>query len=181
MNAFGADQSIDKYATAAEIAEAYFPTRLALYHDRKSVLESEMNHAASVLRNKARFIEAVADGQIDLIGGKKTKVETVEALRELGFASAPELQDIKNSNVLAERKKAEEDVDEQLQNNKDPINDFDYLLNMPLSSLTTDKIMDLKKEAEKTEIELSDIQKLTPEDLWHADLDKLEPHLTKSV
>jgi hypothetical protein len=50
---------------------------------------------------------------------------------------------------------------------------------MPLSSLTTDKIMDLKKEAENTETELSDIQKLTPEDLWHADLDKLEPHLTK--
>jgi DNA topoisomerase-2 len=103
----------------------------------------------------------------------------LEALRELGFASAPELQDIKNSNVLAERKKAEKDVDEQLQNIKDPINDFDYLLNMPLSSLTTDKIMDLKKEAENTETELSDIQKLTPEDLWHADLDKLEPHLTK--
>lgn len=181
MNAFGADQSIVKFANASEIADAYFPTRLALYHDRKSVLESEMNHAATMLRNKARFIGAVANGQIDLIGGKKTKAETVKGLRELGFASAPELQDIKHANVLAETRKSEYQLDEQIRSTKDTINDFDYLLNMPLSSLTTDKINDLQSEAGKTEIELSDIQKLTPKDLWRSDLDKLEPHLVKNA
>lgn len=173
MNAFTADQSIQKFASAADIANSYFPVRLNLYHDRKSVLESEMNYEAAVLRNKARFIEAVSKGQIDLVGGKKSKSETVELLRELDFASATELQAIKNDNVLAKRRKAEGLVE------KDPKNDFDYLLNMPLSSLTTDKINDLQSEAGKTESELKEIQNKTPEDLWQADLDKLEPHLIK--
>lgn len=182
MNAFGADQSIHKFASASDIADAFFPIRLALYHDRKSVLESEMNHSATVLKNKARFIEAVSGGQIDLIGGKKSKEETVMVLRELGFSSAAELQNIRDSNVLAERNKDKDQLDDRTQSKKDPIySDFDYLLNMPLSSLTTDKINDLQSEAGKTENELLEIQKRTPEDLWRADLDKLEPHLKKRV
>jgi len=182
MNAFGADHSIQKFTSASDIADTYFPIRLALYHDRKSVLESEMNYAAAVLRNKARFIEAVSVGQIGLIGGKKSKDETVAVLRELGFSSAAELQEIKNSNVLAERRKMEEEeIDDDKQSKKDTITgDYDYLLNMPLSSLTTDKINDLQNEAEKTENELSEVEKQTPEDLWRADLDKLEPHLKKA-
>lgn len=182
MNAFDADQSIQKFQSASEIADCYFPVRLALYHDRKSVLESEMNHQATVLKNKSRFIEAVSSGQIDLVGGKKSKEETVGTLRELEFASAAELRDIKNDNVLAERRKAEGTDEEYLESDKDPINsDYDYLLNMPLSSLTTERIIDLQKEAQKTEDELSNIRNQTPEDLWRADLDKLEPHLKKSV
>lgn len=180
MNAFRDDQSIQKFSSARDIANAYFPVRLALYHDRKSVLESEMNHAAAVFRNKARFIEEVSAGRIDLIGGKKSKAETVAMLRELGFASTKELQEIKDSNVLAERRKLDDDVDDDGQSKKDPINgDYDYLLNMPLSSLTTDKINDLHSEAGKTENELIGIQNQTPEDLWRADLDKLEPLLRK--
>ena len=178
MNAFAADNSIQKFACASEIADKYFPIRLALYYDRKSVLESEMKYAASVLKNKARFIEAVSDGQIDLIGGKKSKEETVGTLRELGFSGVAELQEIRDSNVLAQRRRAEQEGDDDSQSQKDPNNsDFDYLLNMPLSSLTTDKINDLQSEARKTEADLSDIQNKTPEDLWRADLDKLEPHL----
>lgn len=179
MNAFGADQSIKKFESASDIADSYFPVRLSLYHDRKSVLESEMNYTATMLKNKARFIEAVSEGRIDLVSGKKTKEETVGALYELGFASAAELSDIKNANVLADRRRAEV-VDEYTQSTEDSTyNDFDYLLNMPLSSLTTEKINDLQSQAKKTDLELTDIQTKTAEDLWRADLDKLEPHLKK--
>jgi DNA topoisomerase-2 len=176
MHAFGADNTILKFDSASSIADHYFPLRMALYHDRKSVLESEMNHAATVLRNKARFIEAVSGGQIDLIGGKRSKEETVGILRELDFASAAELQEIRNTNVLAERLKDEDETDSHTFNEKAP-GDYDYLLNMPLSSLTSDKINDLHSEASKTENDLSEIRKKSPRDLWRADLDKLEPHL----
>jgi DNA topoisomerase II len=176
MHAFGADKTILKFDSASSVADHYFPVRLALYHDRKSVLESEMNHAAVVLRNKARFIEAVSSGQIDLIGGKRSKEETVGILRELGFASVAELQEIKNTNVLAERLKVEDETDSNTLSQKGP-GDYDYLLNMPLSSLTSDKINDLHSEASKTENDLLEIRKKSPKDLWRADLDKLEPYL----
>jgi DNA topoisomerase-2 len=118
----------------------------------------------------------VSGGQIDLIGGKRSKEETVAILRELDFASAAELQEIKNTNVLAERLKDEDESDSHTLSEKGP-GDYDYLLNMPLSSLTTDKINDLHSEASKTEKDLSEIRKISPKDLWRADLDELEPHL----
>ena len=59
-----------------------------------------------------------------------------------------------------------------------PEKEYDYLLNMPLSSLTTDKIHDLREDAQKTQQELEAIKSATPEDLWHSDLDKLEEYLT---
>jgi DNA topoisomerase-2 len=118
----------------------------------------------------------VSSGQIDLIRGKRSNEETVSILRELDFASATELQEIKNANVLAERLKDEDESDSQTLSEKGP-GGYDYLLNMPLSALTTDKISALYSEASKTENELSEIRKKSPEDLWRADLDKLEPHL----
>jgi DNA topoisomerase-2 len=135
-----------------------------------------MNHAASVLRNKARFIEAVSSGRIDLIGGKRSKEETVGILRELDFASATELQAIKNEKGLAQKIKDESESDSQTLSEKGN-GGYDYLLNMPLSSLTTDRISDLQSEASKTENELSEIRKKSPIDLWRSDLDKLEPYL----
>lgn len=176
MHAFGADNTILKFDSASSIADHYFPLRLALYQDRKSALESELNHAAAVLRNKARFIEAVSSGQIDLIGGKRSKEETVGILRELDFASATELQAIKNEKGLAQKIKDESESDSQTLSEKGN-GGYDYLLNMPLSSLTTDRISDLQSEASKTENELSEIRKKSPIDLWRSDLDKLEPYL----
>src|SRR3569832_1204614 len=66
MHAFDAENRIQKFDSAESIADAYFPIRMSLYRDRKSLLESERNYSATTLRNKARFIEAVTNGQIEL-------------------------------------------------------------------------------------------------------------------
>lgn len=176
MHAFDANNTIQKFRSAQDIADCYFPTRLALYHDRKSVLESEMDYSATMLRSKARFVTAVTDGRIELVRGTKTKEETVAALEELAFPTSSQLREIRSSNSLASRRKDTSDNSEAV-NTQRTTKEFDYLLNMPLSSLTADKIQDLHREAAKTEKDLTETRNTSPEDLWRADLDNLAPHI----
>jgi DNA topoisomerase-2 len=182
MNAFDVDGKIQKFNSAESIADAYFPTRLSLYHDRKSVLQSKMENTATTLRNKARFIQMVSDGQIDLVGGRISKEDTSSMLRNFEFNTMMELEVIKNRNSLNNNADGENSVEADGENSvgADALSvdsDFDYLLRMPLSSLTREKIEDLNHEASKTEQDLKDVSATKPEEVWMSDLEKLASHL----
>ena len=168
MHAFDGDGNIRKFDSAASMVEAFYPTRLSLYHDRKSVLESEMKYAAATMTNKARFIEAVSNGQIDLVQKRRTKDETVASLKNLGFSTAGQLVEIRQDNALRDRLQLDAD------GNGDSLKDFDYLLNMPLASLTTERVTELNSDAAKKETDLRQLQNKAAEDLWREDLDKLQ-------
>jgi DNA topoisomerase II len=183
MNAFDAECKIQKFNSAESIAEAYFPTRLSLYYHRRSVLLSEMEHSAALQRNKSRFIKAVSEGTIDLIQGRSSKEEMTTSLLNLGFSSKSELEAIRQDNSLVHvNHKNEEDsiLDEDGNNVPSTLEtnrDFEYLLKMPLSSLTVEKIVSLNNDTAKTEKELKDLHSKKPEDLWMTDLEKLAAHL----
>lgn len=179
MHAFDHNNNIQKYSSPDEIVEAYFPVRMGLYHDRKSVLECSKEYETELIRNKARFIENVVDGKIDLIKGSKTKQDTIQQLLEQNYSKFCDLQKIlkKNSD---ETTKSSKIIDETMIDGE-MSKQFDYLLNMPLSSLTGDKVESLITEAEKTKKELEAIKDATPESLWHHDLDKLEVALKKKI
>lgn len=172
MHAFDHDNNLRKFESVESIADAFFSVRLDLYNDRKSVLESETNYSAALSRNKAKFIRAVTTGEIPLIGGKQTKDATVSSLSKLGLATSSYLKTIRNDNVLQQRHLLD-NSDADTSADSTNANDFDYLLNMSLSSLTTDKIDELQSDAEQKEKELRRIQATTPEDLWRNDLEKL--------
>ncbi len=57
--------------------------------------------------------------------------------------------------------------------------EFNYLLNMPISSLTTERVAELKKEARKKEDDLENIRKASAYDLWKDDLMKLRNYASK--
>ncbi|KAL9179376.1 hypothetical protein ACHAXT_008666 [Thalassiosira profunda] len=183
MHAFTTDTKIALYKSPHEIADAFFPVRLDLYADRKSVLESNMEHSATLMRNKARFIEAVAADEIDLLHGRKSKEATNALLEEMEFAKSSELDAIKLNNTVTKRRleaSTSAVIDGSTADEtdaKESAKEYDYLLNMPLSSLTSEKIEGLNEEASKTDAKLDKIKNTTPADLWREDLDKLEPHL----
>jgi DNA topoisomerase-2 len=54
---------------------------------------------------------------------------------------------------------------------------YDYLLNMPIYSMSLEKIEELNKKCKEKEEELKLYQKRTPEDLWLIDLETLEKKL----
>lgn len=180
MNAFDLDGSIRKFDSVEGIADAFFDARLALYEDRKSVMQSEIEYAASVMRNKARFIQSVVAGEIDLLSGKSTKDQTIKKLQGLGFASENELKMIRDNNSVRQRHQeswqTSFDVDEESKEEPGaPV--FEYLLKMPLGTLTAERIQDLEADAIKKEKDLQDINEKRPEDLWEDDLDQLSRHL----
>ena len=183
MNAFDKDGSIQKFNTADSIADAHFPIRLGLYHDRKSFLEHMKEYSTALARNKASFIEQVIDGTIDLIQSKKPKVDMVHFLHESGFAK---MSDLKATQDLLHTTQQHIDITNdrndtfnscKLEENHE-LNEFDYLLNMPLSSLTKERIDGLQSDASKKEKELVSIRETTPKDLWREDLNKIEPYLS---
>ena len=177
MNAFDAKGRICKFESAESIVDAYFPVRLALYDDRRSVLESELKYKSAILQNKARFIEAVSRGDIQLTTGRKSKSETLLELKSFGYAGADELQTIRNENDVVRRRREVATVEEDAKEEDPSRSQYDYLLSMPLSSLTTERIAELRSDASKRDRELAEIQSKSADDLWRADLDRLEEHL----
>lgn len=176
MHAFDSDCVMTKFETPEAIAEAYFPIRMALYEDRKSVLESEMSYNAALFRNKARLIESVIAGEIDLMSGRKSKQETASRLEELNFMPSSRLKEIRNDNAPF-RRRDQPPILEGDTNGESDDSEFDYLLSMPLSSLTAEKVASLQEDAEKKDKELEATRATSASDLWRRDLDKLEPLL----
>lgn len=177
MNAYDTTNRIVRFESAEKIADAFFPTRYALYIDRKSVLQSEMQYNAAVMKNKSRFIQAVADGQINLARQIQTREQTISRLVELGFDDSRRLTSIRQDNALYKKRNTVL-VDESVVDGDEAHKcQFDYLLNMPLSSLNSEKITALHHDTEKTELELTRLTNTSPEDLWRRDLDRLEAHL----
>ena len=189
MNAFDSNARIQKYETPEDIVNDYFPVRLGLYHDRKEALECSKEYSAELTRNKARFIERIVDGQVDLVSGNKTKKDTVLELEEDGFSKVSSLEKILTKAKSSSRMRAEESTEDAAVQDDDAVQhhetedlkEYDYLLNLPLSSLTAERIDSLRADADKTDNELIEIRQATPEKLWHDDLDKLDEYLKKKM
>lgn len=177
MHAFDEFGSMRRFSSPEDIANCYFPTRLSLYEDRKSVLKSKLNHTSALLKNKARFIELVAGGQLELLGGKVTKEESYAKLKELEFQTFADLEEIRTDNSLRNKRGGKDvPLDEEIEISGSG-SDFDYLFKMPLSSLTTEKIADLNRDVAKAEENLKEIQQADTRELWMTDLDRLASHL----
>lgn len=88
-----------------------------------------------------------------------------------GFASASDLYIIRNDNAVFKNKPSKAGKRTEIDS------DFDYLLDMPLSSLTQEKVAELNKEAKRREYDLQTVRHQTSADMWRADLNELEDHI----
>jgi DNA topoisomerase II len=177
MHAFGADNQLKKFEKAEDVINEFFPIRMEFYVHRKSVIESEMRYSALLQRNKARFIELVTTGEVEILSGRKTKEQTATTLAEFRFDKFSEIQQVRNDNSLRGRRQGNFENTKKTTDEKMLSGEFDYLLSMPLSSLSSERIADLKKDALKKDEELERIQRTSASDLWRDDLNKLVPLL----
>ena len=154
MNAFDEKAVIQKYDTAQQLVDAFFQVRLDMYHKRKSAAMTGLERERRIAENRARFVEDLLRRGFEMGG----KAELVRDLERRGFD--------KFSRVSGNSKEKEE-----------LIHDFNYLLAMPLESLTAERAEKLKKEATNTKKAFRAMENTDPEQLWMHDLDKLEPHI----
>ena len=101
-----------------------------------------------------------------VVSGRK-KVDIVSELRKKNFRPFPK---VKKAKAAGETEDAleDEDADEQ---ETGSTTDYDYLLGMPIYSLTHEKIQKLLDQAKQKEDELMALLELTPIQIWTTDLD----------
>jgi DNA topoisomerase-2 len=83
MHLFDSSDKLKKYDTVEEIIDDYFVTRLQMYIKRKEFMIESLEKKLVVLSNKARYIQELLDGTIDL--RKRKKSEIVDMLQEKGY------------------------------------------------------------------------------------------------
>ncbi len=176
MHLFDEKGMIRKFSSAEEIVEAFFPVRLEMYCRRKRNMENVAEFETTLLQNKAKFIEYVTDGKIDLVQGRLAKADLVRVLSNQGFMKQSELNALKQRDIVGTDQVGLSDLGVSVSNSE---SEFNYLLNMPISSLTTERVAELKKEAKKKEDDLENIRKASAYDLWKDDLMKLRNYASK--
>jgi DNA topoisomerase-2 len=76
---FDSDDTLNKYENVSEIIDAYYETRFKLYGTRKEHMINSLEKELVIISNKARYIQEVLDGTIDL---RKKKREEVNGMLE---------------------------------------------------------------------------------------------------
>lgn len=167
MHLFNADGLITKYASAEEILSDFYGMRLELYEKRKAYLLASMEQDMLRLDNKVRFILAVVSGNLIINNRKKADIEA-----EL------ESQGYDKMRKRSKGKKQEED-DDDVSSSKALQASYDYLLSMPLWSLTMEKVSELCGERDKHAEDLEVLRATSPKEMWNQDLDAFLTELDK--
>jgi len=83
MHLFDADLKLHKYETVEEIIDAFYYVRLEMYKKRKAQQTNTLQLLLMELGNRAKFIQGMLDGAIDLRRKKNDEVDAL--LTSLGF------------------------------------------------------------------------------------------------
>ncbi|GMM34965.1 DNA topoisomerase 2 [Saccharomycopsis crataegensis] len=186
MILFNERGKLQKYESPLEIIQSYYFVRLEYYQKRKDYLTSIMREELSQLTAKARFIKLIIDKK--LVISNRKRVLLVGELQKLNFPrfgkdgrliedKASEAE-ITQDDINLDNEDDEEDaggVEDELSHSPDTIySSYDYLLNMPLWSLTKEKYEKLLKQKDAKDEELNLLLTKSAKDLWLIDLDGFE-------
>ncbi len=183
MVLFSPDGKIKRYSSVEEILEIFYNLRLEYYGKRKEYMISIMRKDLGILSNKVRFIKAVISEEL-IIKNKKRAIlvnelldsgyDTMSKLEKLRIKSKEEKEaeiEMINQNNLNEEENENNDNNNNIKQ-KVPSKEYDYLLTMPLWSLTYEKVEELLKQKEEKEKELNILIKTEKEKIWLNDLDE---------
>ncbi|KAH2290117.1 DNA topoisomerase 2 [Aspergillus fumigatus] len=166
--AFDPEGRITKYASVDEILKEFYAVRLKFYERRKQYQLNELQKELDKLTNQARFVQMIIDG--DLVISKKKKPALVAELKKHGFKAFPKVIDAVKAGEDAPV--VEEEEDESGNDETEVLSSaYDYLLGMPLWSLTHERVEKLRRQIGEKEVEIDALIKLSKEDIWKRDLD----------
>jgi len=189
MVLFAADGKIKKYDSELDIIRDFCVVRFEYYVRRKKYQVAKMEMELMIVSNKAKFVISVCEGS--LIVSRKKKALLVEELNNLGYLTMAKIDATFKQKVNEINRKNAEKIEEVIVQGSDEeagiendenaevssgirVTDYDYLLNMTISTLTLEKYEFLLKEVDDKTHEL-EILKMTKEsDMWNHDLDALE-------
>ena len=128
---------------------------------------SELHQDLEKYNNQARFVQMIVNGK--LVVSKKPKLVLVQELKDNGFKAIPKVAEPLKQGEL--EPVADDDEEEEDQGSVEAA-DYDYLLGMPIWSLTKERVEKLLKQVGDVEQAIDALIKLSKEDLWKRDLDE---------
>eukprot|EP00397_Hematodinium_sp_SG-2012_P002027 GEMP01002033.1.p1 GENE.GEMP01002033.1~~GEMP01002033.1.p1 ORF type:complete len:751 (+),score=160.53 GEMP01002033.1:1559-3811(+) len=158
---FSVDGTVRRYDTVKSILEAFCDVRSTFYQKRKKFLCDKLRREKDFMSEKARFILLVIEGKL-IVSNRKKAVIMVD-LKKHNFKTARQLGE-KESEGSGQHPDKDESPEKK---------DYDYLLGMPLWSLTWEHVQDLKLKVEEKVKELDILMHTAPEEIWMKDLDVL--------
>jgi DNA topoisomerase-2 len=145
MTMFNTNNKLIKYDTVYDIIEDFYIHRKEIYQKRKDYHTRVLENDMNIIKYKVKFIEGILSKEIQIERQKKDKI--ISRLVELKF---PKLaRSIDNPDVT-----------------------YSYLTDLPLWTLTFEKIEELKKELEDTRRVFEEYKKLTVNNIWLKELDE---------
>lgn len=162
---FDAEGRIKKFSAVQDLLMEFFQLRLKYYVKRKDYHVDRLQKEKDLIDAKVRFILMVIKGE--LVVAKRKRDDLIADLKGKGFKPY--------NQIFGRSRFAEEDEEpsglHSAKEGKEPKSGFDYLLGMPIWSLTWERVEDLRKQLKEKTTELTDLQNTTPEALWERDLD----------
>ena len=134
-----------------EIIIEFYNIRLDYYNKRKEHLLSIYKNELNILIQKYNFIEKIIDGSLEIRG--KTRVAVEDLLTTLGFM--------------------------KLANTAGKETSYDYLVQMPIYSMTKEKMDELKDKLDKKQFEYDTLFAKSIHSIWLEELNELNVQLDK--
>eukprot|EP00397_Hematodinium_sp_SG-2012_P001092 GEMP01001093.1.p1 GENE.GEMP01001093.1~~GEMP01001093.1.p1 ORF type:complete len:1372 (+),score=322.59 GEMP01001093.1:171-4286(+) len=190
MMLFDATGKVKNYKSATSIISDFAVVRLDAYERRKAYLLGAMAMSEKTMTNQTRFILMVIAKTLKI---RRRKMQDImQELKEVGFDTMTELRALgqdKDEPVDTEEKddadEGEDKSDDEREDDEDaPVGEglvarkeYAYLIDMPLSSLTYEKVEELKKTLRERVDARELLERTSTRDLWEADLKTLEEAL----
>ena len=151
---FDPHHKIKKYDSPEQILEDFYDLRLEFYHKRKAYLTDALTKEWNKLDNKVKFILEIIEGTLKIQNRKRDDV--IKDLKSKGYQPFGKESEVQEETA---------DTDFEAGGN------YDYLLSMPLWSLTRERVESLKRDRDEKEAELEKLLALSSKDLWKIDLE----------
>ncbi|XP_077490321.1 DNA topoisomerase 2-alpha-like [Amblyomma americanum] len=175
MVLFDSKGVLTTFRTPEEILKDFYSTRLEGYKKRKAYMMGLLSAEAKKLENQARFILEKIDNLIKI--ENRRRKEMIATLRERNYDPDPLVEWKKQQSQQQDKPdtqdEGEEDAEGGDKDGEAGSAGYNYLLGMPLWSLTRERKEDLLAKRDQKREEVETLRRKTPEDLWDEDLNAL--------
>eukprot|EP00927_Polykrikos_kofoidii_P048835 TRINITY_DN43028_c0_g1_i1.p1 TRINITY_DN43028_c0_g1~~TRINITY_DN43028_c0_g1_i1.p1 ORF type:complete len:1283 (-),score=282.07 TRINITY_DN43028_c0_g1_i1:225-4019(-) len=184
---FDAEGKIKKYPNVKEVLTDFAELRLKYYQKRKDFQMERLRREKELLDAKVRFILMVVRNEI--IVSKRKRAELLVELKGRGFKpigeilGKPELDDADDTaeasqpNTASGASTTPSTPSSVAPSKTTAKSGYDYLLGMPIWSLTLERVEEMKRQMKEKTEELETYRATSIEKLWENDLDAIEAEL----
>jgi DNA topoisomerase-2 len=162
---------ITKYETVDDILLDYYNFRLGVYEKRKAYRIRLIENELQIIQYRIKFIGQVIKDEI--IIKKRKKSDIVQDLVKFKYPELSKKIAAVDDEVEDDEDDADQDDNEEEEEKKsDTKKSYKYLTDLPLFSLTDEKIADFASEYDDKLNELNNYKKITVETMWETDIDE---------